>query len=164
MLPCAKIILGRPPALPADFSSCFTSHGRPSFSEIQELAGKNRLHTTDERRHRRARPSTDSTPLRLTHSARWGAWLVLNDESICIYMSLLMCPWVMQACQSTTSCHLGTTNARICFWWIGMDICTRWWLRDYLAIRWPIIEAPARWARRFHQHRFYRPPSSHASR
>ena len=42
------IALGRPPALPDDFLSCFPSHQRPSFSEIQELAGKGRLHTTDD--------------------------------------------------------------------------------------------------------------------
>ena len=40
------IILGRPPALRTDFLSCFPSHQRPSFSEIQDFAGKGRLHTT----------------------------------------------------------------------------------------------------------------------
>ena len=42
------ITLGRPPALPDDFVSCFPSHQRPSFSEIQKIAGKGRLHTTDD--------------------------------------------------------------------------------------------------------------------
>ena len=41
------IIIGRPPALPADVMPCFPSHQRSSFSGIQELAGKGRLHTTD---------------------------------------------------------------------------------------------------------------------
>ena len=35
-------------ALPTDVLARFSSHQRPSFSEIQELAGKGRLHTTDE--------------------------------------------------------------------------------------------------------------------
>ena len=42
------IVLVRPPALPADFLPGFHLHQRPSFSEIQELAGKGRLHTTDD--------------------------------------------------------------------------------------------------------------------
>ena len=41
------IVLGRPPSLPADFLLCFPSHQYP-FSEIQELVGKGRQHTTDE--------------------------------------------------------------------------------------------------------------------
>ena len=42
------ILLGRPLALPTEVSSRFPSHQRPPFLEIQELAGKGRLHTTDE--------------------------------------------------------------------------------------------------------------------
>ena len=49
------IALGRPPALPDDVLSCFPSHHRPSFSEIQELASKGRLHTTDDAPATRAR-------------------------------------------------------------------------------------------------------------
>ena len=41
------IALGRPEALPADFLSCFTRHQRPPFSEVRELASKDRLPTTD---------------------------------------------------------------------------------------------------------------------
>ena len=41
------IALGRPEVLPADFLSCFPSHQRPPFSEVQELAKKGHLHTTD---------------------------------------------------------------------------------------------------------------------
>ena len=42
------IVRDRPQSLPADFSSCFPLHQRSSFSEIQELAGKDQLHTTDD--------------------------------------------------------------------------------------------------------------------
>ena len=42
------IIISRPPALPPDFLSCYPSHQRPSLSDIQELAGKGRLHTTND--------------------------------------------------------------------------------------------------------------------
>ena len=41
------IALGRPEALPADFLSYFPSHQRPPFSDVQELANKGKLHTTD---------------------------------------------------------------------------------------------------------------------
>ena len=82
------------------------------------------------RRHRPARPPTD-----LKRPAGRAACL-LNDEPIRIYAPLLMCPWVMQACHLTASCHLGTTRTlrmleRFC-WWIGMNICTRWLLRHCL--------------------------------
>ena len=40
------ITIGRPSALPPDFQSCYPSHKRPSLSDIQELAGGGRLHTT----------------------------------------------------------------------------------------------------------------------
>ena len=42
------ITIGRPSALPADVLSCYPSHKRPSLSDIQELADKGRLHTTDD--------------------------------------------------------------------------------------------------------------------
>lgn len=42
------IVLGGPAALPTDVLSCFPSRQRPSFSEIQELAGNGQLHTTDD--------------------------------------------------------------------------------------------------------------------
>ena len=42
------IVIGRPSALPANFLSCYSSHKRPSLSDIQELAGKGRLHTTED--------------------------------------------------------------------------------------------------------------------
>ena len=66
----------RPSTLTPDFLSCYPSHS-PSVSDIQELAGKGRLHTTDDDivllvrnptpRHRRRR--------RLTVLARWGELL-----------------------------------------------------------------------------------------
>ena len=81
---------------------------------------------------------------------------LLNDEPIRTYVPLLMRPWVMQACHSTASYHLGYTLTlrmleRFC-WWIGTNICTRRWLLHYLecqarkisrlTVRWPIISMP----------------------
>ena len=62
----------------------------------------------------------------------------------------------MKACHSTAFCHLGTTRTlqmlEHCYWWIGMSICTRRWLRHCLkcqtrktprlTIPWPIISMP----------------------
>ena len=56
---------GRPPFLPADFLSCFPLHQCPSFSEIQELAGKGQLHTTDDGIVLLLRKPTPQTPVRL---------------------------------------------------------------------------------------------------
>ena len=79
-----------------------------------------------------------------------------SDEPVCIYVPLLMRPWIMQACHSMASCHLGTTRTlrmlERFIWWIGMNVCTRWWLRHCLkcqarknlrlTVRWPIISMP----------------------
>ena len=66
-----------------------------------------------------------------------------------------MPPWVMQSCHSTASCHLGTARTLRCsnvYWWTGMSICTRGWLRhclkrqarktSRLMVHWPIISMP----------------------
>ena len=42
------ISIGRPSVLPPDSLTCYPSHKRPSLSDIQELAGNGRLHTTDD--------------------------------------------------------------------------------------------------------------------
>ena len=146
------IVLGPTPSLLADFFSCFPSHQRPSFSEIQGLAGKGRLHTTDDgivllvRLPNPQPPSVSQRPVGRVACS-------LNDEPAHVYATLLMRPWIMQACHSIVFCHLGTTRMLERFsWWIGMNFCTRWWLRHYLTcqtrkisrltVRWPIISMP----------------------
>ena len=130
------ITIGRPSALPADFLSRYRLCKRPSLSDIQELAGKGRLRTTDDDivllvRHP-APPLTTSAE----DSSLGRAACLLNDEPIRIYVPLLMRPWIMQACHSTASCQLGTTcTLRMLerlYWSIGMNVCTRWWLRHCL--------------------------------
>ena len=86
------IPLDRPEALPADVLSCSPSHQGPLFSEILELVGKGRLHTTDKGIFllvRQPSPLWSATP--------GGSYAcLLNDEHIRIYVQLLMRPWVMQ--------------------------------------------------------------------
>ena len=124
------ITIGRPSALPPEFLSCYPSHKRPSLSGIQELAGKGRLHTADDDivllvRNPTPLPTTSDEPSTVGRAA-----CLLNDEPIRIYVTLLMRPWIMQACHSTASCHLGTTRTlrmlERFYWWIGMNVCTRW--------------------------------------
>ena len=148
--------IGRPSALPPDFLACYASHKRPSLSDIQEMAGKGRLHTTDDYivllvRNPTLPPTRSDEPKSVERAA-----CLLNDEPVRIYVPLLMRPWIMQACHSTASCHLGTTRTlrmqERFYWWIGMNVCTRWWLRhclkcqarktQRLTFRWPIISMP----------------------
>ena len=131
-MPC--ITIGRQPTLPPDFSSCYPSHQRPSLLDIQELAGKGRSRTTDDIVLLVRNPPPAPTP-NAPSSVRRAACL-LNDEPVRICVPLLMRPWIMQACYSTASCHLGTTcTLRMLerfYWWIGINVCTRWWLRHCL--------------------------------
>ena len=147
------ISISRPSVLPPDFLSCYLSHKRPSLSDIQELAGKVRLHTTDDDivllvRSLTLPPTKSDKPNSVGRAAG-----LLNDEPVCIYVPLLMRPWIMQACHWTASCRLGTTRTlrmlERFYWWIGMNVGTRWWLRHCLkcqarktprlTVRWPII-------------------------
>ena len=117
--------IGRPPVLPPDVLVCYLSHKRPSLSDIKELAGKGRLHTTDDNKVLLVRnPTLPPTRSDKPNSVRRGACL-LNDEPVRIYVPLLMRIWIMQAYHSTTSCQLGTTRTlsmlELFYWWIGMN-------------------------------------------
>ena len=101
------IAYGLPPALLDDLLSCFPSHQRHSFSEIQELAGKGRLYTTDDGTVLLVRQPTPQ-PAADSHRPVGRAACLLNDDPVRIYVPLLIRPWVMQACHSTASCCLGT--------------------------------------------------------
>ena len=107
------LVLDPPPALPADVLSSFPSHQCPAFSEIEGLAGKGRIHTTDTgivlfvRELSAPHPSDSQSPVR-------RAACLWNDEPVRIHVSLVMRPWIVQACHSTASCHLGTTRMLRC--------------------------------------------------
>ena len=122
--------------LPPDFLACYTSHKRSSLSDIQELTGKGRPHTTDADivvfvRNPTLPPTRSDKPSSVGRAA-----CLLNDEPVGIYAPLLMRPWIVQACHSTASCHLDTTRTlrmlERFYWWIGMNVYTRWWLRHCL--------------------------------
>ena len=99
--PCATSFLaGRRPNKPTFF--VFSSHQCPSFLEIQELASKGRLPTTDDGI---VLLVCQLTPPPLSPSRRSVGRVacLLNDGPVCIYVPLLMRPWVVQACYSTAS-------------------------------------------------------------
>ena len=148
--------IGRPSVLPPDVLACYLSHKRPSLSDLKELAGKGRLHTTDDDIVLLVcNPTLPPTRFDKPNSVGRAACL-LNDELVRIYVPLLMRPWIMQAFHSTASCPLGTTRTSRMLerfhWWIGINVCTRWWLRHcvkcparktpWLTVRWPIISTP----------------------
>ena len=105
------------------------SYKRPFISDIQEMAGKGRLSTTDDDIVLLVRNPTPPPPTSDEPSSVGRAACLLNGEPIRIYAPLLMRPWIMQACNSTASCHLGTTRTlrmlEQFYWWIGMNVCTR---------------------------------------
>ena len=121
------VSIGRPSALSPDFLACYPSHKRPSLSDIKELAGKDRLHTTDDDivllvRNPTLPPTRSDKPNSVGRAA-----CLLTDEPARTYAPLLMRPWIMHL---TASCHLSTTRTLRMLerfhWWIGMNVCTRW--------------------------------------
>ena len=81
------------------------------------------------------------------------AGCLLNNERVRIYVTLLMRLSIMQACNSTVFCHLGTTRTLRTLerfhWRNVMNVHTRWWIHHCLkckarktprlTVRWPII-------------------------
>ena len=127
-----NVSIGRPSVLPPDVLTCYLSH-KPSFlSDIKELADKGRLHTTDDDivllvRNPTLPPTRSDKPNSVGRAAG-----LRNDEPVRIYVPLLMRPWIVQACHLTAPCHFDTMRAlRMLgryFWWISINVCTRWWL------------------------------------
>ena len=86
------ISIGRPSVLPPNFLACYPSNKRPSLADIQELAGKGRLHTTDDDIVLLVRNPT-LPPTRSDKSNSLGrAACLLNDKPVRIYAPLIMRP------------------------------------------------------------------------
>ena len=94
--PCDAMIrcvsTGHPSVLPSDFLACYLSLKRPSLSALKELAGKGRLHTTDDDIVLLVRTPT-LPPTRSDKSNSVGrAACLLNDKPVRIYVPLLVRP------------------------------------------------------------------------
>ena len=131
-----------------------SSHRRPASTDILDLAAKGRLIQGDHgttllvRNPATVAPSPVDTP---AHPGRPP----LNDP-VRIYVPLLARPWIMHACHADASCHLGVTRTlkmlERFFWWVGMEVCTKWWVRRCLrcqarktsrqTVRWPVLPIP----------------------
>ena len=143
--------LGPPSPPPDDLLEYISSTRRPSLAQVLTLATIDQLHTTDDSTvllvHR---PHTDST----CHARNPPPPSL--DPPHRVYVSMLMRPWILHTCYSTTSCLLGVSRTlsmlRHFYWWIGRDISTRWWLRPCLnhqarltschTIRWSTLSSP----------------------
>ena len=90
--------------------SCYLSHKRPSLLDIQELAGKGRLHTTDDDIVLLVRNPTPPLTTSAELNSVEPAACLLNDEPIRTYVPFFMSPWIMEACHSTAFCHFDTTR------------------------------------------------------
>ena len=126
--PIQYILLGWPLALPTEVLARFPSHQHPPFSETQELAGKGRLHATDEDIVLLVR---NQTPAHYSLRRVGRAACLLGDEPTRIYVPLLMRPWIMQPCHATASCHLGTARTlrmprRACLVTYGSELRLGW--------------------------------------
>ena len=130
------ISLDRPSVLPPDFLRATPSTNVDCLSDIQERTGKGRLHTTDDDIVLLVRNPTPPPIRPNKHNSAGRAACLLKDEPVRTCAPLLMRLWIMLACHSTASCHLSTTRMlRVLerfYWWIGMNVCTRWWLRHWL--------------------------------
>ena len=93
--------------MPTEDLARFPSYQRPAFSQIQDLADKGLLYTTDEDIVLLVR---NPTPAHYSLRPAGRAACLLGDGPIRIYVPLLMRPWIMQAYHSTASCHLGTAR------------------------------------------------------
>ena len=152
---CSAIIrfisLGLPSPPPSDLLDYMPTASRPLLSEVLALEAKGKLRTTDDDTvllvHR---PHTTST----THATSTLA--SPSNQTPRVYLPMSMRPWVLHTCHPTTSNHLGVARTLSMFmrfyWWIGMDISARWWLRRCLKcqarktsrriIRWPSLALP----------------------
>ena len=95
-MPRRDAFLYRPAAGPAArLWACYPSHKRSSLSDIQELTGKGRLHTTEDDivllvHNPIPPPIRSDLPVSVER-----ADCLLNDEPIRICVPLLMRPWIM---------------------------------------------------------------------
>ena len=140
--------LDSPSPPPADLLDSIPSAQRPLLSDVLALAAKGRLHRTDDETALLVqRPPTSQPGNSLPPPAPYPPR---------IYVPMLMRPWVLNTCHADTSLHLGVTRtvrmlARF-YWWIGMDVSARWWIRHCLhcqapktsrhTIRWPTLSLP----------------------
>ena len=102
---------------------------------MRSLAEKGRFYTDDDGILLLERKLTPPTPV-CPDKPGGRAARHFHDKPTRIYVPLLMQPWIMQAFHANAAFHFGvarTLSMRERFyWWIGMSVCTQWWLRRFL--------------------------------
>ena len=77
--------------------------------------------------------STDHSRTQCAMPAMHHSRPLTHPSRLC--SNVLMRPWVLHTCHSTTSCPLGVyrilSMLRRFHWWIGNDSSTHWWLHRY---------------------------------
>ena len=110
------ISIDRPSALPPDVLACYPSHKRPSLSDIQELAGKGRLHTPDDDNVLLLRDPTPPPTRSDKPNSVGRAACLLNDEPVRIYIHSC----TLGSCKLVTRRPLVTLASRArCACWSG---------------------------------------------
>ena len=126
----------------------------PETTDIVDLAAKGHLLQGDHASTLLVRKPITNALTPATHSGRRSR--VPFDDPIRIYVPHLARPWITHACHADASCHLGITRTlkmlERFYWWIGMEVCTKWWVRRCLkcqvrktsrqTIRWPTLSIP----------------------
>ena len=122
------------------------SHKRRDPADILDLATKGRLAHGDDDTLLLVRNSTAAS-----HPSRTPL-----DIPVRIYVPMLARPQIMHTCHADTYCHLGVTRTLKMllrfYWWIGMEACTKWWVRRCLkceahktsrqTVHWSILPIP----------------------
>ena len=128
------IQLGRPNPLPRPLCDHLPSHRRPEIDNITDLATKGRLLQGDHDSILLVRkPITNALTSETHNSCRSRGPF---DDPVRIYVPHLARPWIMHACHANASCHLDVTRTlkmlERFYWWIDMEVCTKWWVRRFL--------------------------------
>ena len=126
------LTLGCPRPLPANLCNHLPPHAQPSLADVNNLTSKSQLFHGDDDTILLVRKHTPPPP----PDGRSCSSRQLTNAPTRIYVPLMARPWIMHACHSGASCHLGVTRTlrmleRFC-WWVSMEICTKWWVRRCL--------------------------------
>ena len=127
----SSVVLTAPPPSLCDH---LPSHTRRETADIADLAAKGHLLQGDIDTILLVRKPIPVASAPDDHNGRRSR--PPFDDPVRIYVPLLARPRIMNACLVDTSCRLGVTRTlkileRFC-WWVGMEACTKWWVRRCL--------------------------------
>ena len=148
------IQLGHPNPFPRSLGDHLPSHTRPEIADIADLAAKGRLIQGDDDSIQLVRKLITTALTSEAYISRRSR--TPFDDPVRIYVPHSARPWITHACHANASYHLGVTLTlkmmERFYWWIGMIVCTKWWVRrcpkcqarksSCQTIRWPTFSIP----------------------